>query len=83
MKFSAKVCAAVMAAAILVPQTVPQMWGAALNGDARAAIPNDVQQLIVVDYRALQNSPVAMQLKDRRSSAGVEASGRGVEEVRV
>ncbi len=65
MKFSAKVCAAVMAAAIFVPQTVPQMWGAALNGDARAAIPQDVQQLIVVDYRALQNSPVAMQLKDR------------------
>jgi hypothetical protein len=43
----------------------PQMFGAALSGDARAAIPNDVQQLIVVDYRAMQNSPTAMQLKAR------------------
>ena len=54
-----------MAAAMIVPQTVPQMWGAAMNGDARAVVPQDVQQLIVVDYRALQNSPVAMQLKNR------------------
>ncbi len=28
-------------------------------------IPKDVQQLIVVDYRAMQNSPAAMALKDR------------------
>jgi hypothetical protein len=39
--------------------------GAALSGDARTAIPYGVQQLIVVDYRSLQNSSVAMQLKDR------------------
>jgi len=38
---------------------------AALSGDARAAVPHDVQQLIVVDYRAMQNSPAAMELKDR------------------
>ncbi len=45
---------------------VPQMvWAAPLSGDARASIPNDVQQLIVVDYRAMQNSSVAMQLKNR------------------
>lgn len=36
-----------------------------LSGDARAAIPHDLQQLVVVDYRAMQNSESAMQLKDR------------------
>ncbi len=36
-----------------------------LSGDARAAIPHDVQQLVVVDYRAMQNSGAAMQLRDR------------------
>jgi len=36
-----------------------------LSGDARAAIPKDVQQIIVVDYKSMQNSPAAMQLKDR------------------
>jgi len=46
--------------------TVPSMAKAAqLSGDARASIPRDVQQIIVVDYRAMQNSPAAMQLKDR------------------
>jgi len=38
---------------------------AQLSGDARASIPRDVQQIIVVDYRSMQNSPAAMQLKDR------------------
>jgi hypothetical protein len=38
---------------------------AQLSGDARAAIPKDVQQIIVVDYRQMQNSTAAMQLKDR------------------
>ena len=38
---------------------------AQLSGDARAAIPHDVQQLIVIDYRAMQNSPAAMQLKNK------------------
>ncbi len=38
---------------------------AQLSGDARAAIPHDVQQLVVVDYRAMQNSDAAMQLRDR------------------
>ena len=36
-----------------------------LSGDAKASIPRDVQQIIVVDYRSMQNSPAAMQLKDR------------------
>ena len=38
---------------------------AELSSDAKAAIPRDVQQLIVVDYRAMQNSSAAMDLKDR------------------
>ena len=38
---------------------------AQLSTDAKAAIPHDVQQVIVVDYRAMQNSPAAMSLKDR------------------
>ncbi len=38
---------------------------AQLGNDARAVIPRDVQQLIVVDYRAMQNSQAAMDLKAR------------------
>jgi hypothetical protein len=38
---------------------------AELSSDGKAAIPHDVQQLIVVDYRAMQNSSAAMELKDR------------------
>ena len=40
-------------------------FAAQLGADARSAIPKDLQQLIVVDYRAMQNSPAAMQLKGR------------------
>ena len=38
---------------------------AQLGSDARGAIPKDVQQLIVVDYRAMQNSQAALDLKAR------------------
>jgi len=38
---------------------------AQLSNDSRTAIPHDVQQLVVVDYRAMQNSTAAMDLKDR------------------
>ena len=40
-------------------------FAAQLSSDGKAAIPRDVQQLIVVDYRAMQNSTAAMDLKDR------------------
>jgi len=50
--------------AALLP-AAPLAHAAALSNDARAAIPHDVQQIIVVDYRAMQNSPAAMSLKDR------------------
>ncbi len=38
---------------------------AQLSSDGKTSIPKDVQQLIVVDYRAMQNSTAAMDLKDR------------------
>jgi hypothetical protein len=38
---------------------------AELSSDAKSSIPKDIQQLIVVDYHAMQNSPAAMELKDR------------------
>lgn len=43
----------------------PFAHAAALSNDGKAAIPKDVQQVIVVDYRAMQNSSAAMNLKDR------------------
>ncbi len=39
--------------------------GAQLSTDARTAIPHEVQQLVVIDYRAMQNSGSAMELRDR------------------
>src|SRR4051812_33554276 len=38
---------------------------APLSNSARMAIPSDIQQLISVDYRALNDSPTALQLKDK------------------
>jgi len=38
---------------------------AQLSTDARSAIPHDLQQLVVIDYRAMQNSSAAMELRDR------------------
>jgi hypothetical protein len=57
-----KAAVAVLAVAVLTPLAAR---AAQLSEDARSSIPKDVQQIIVVDYRAMQNSPAAMQLKDR------------------
>ena len=38
---------------------------AQLSTDARSAIPHDVQQLVVIDYRAMQNSTSAMALRQQ------------------
>ena len=46
---------------------------AQLSSDAKSAIPRDVQQIISVDYRAMQNSPAAMDLKDRVLPPELEA----------
>ncbi len=53
---------AVLATLAMVPTGAR---AAQLSGDARSSVPRDVQQIIVVDYRQMQNSPAAMQLKDR------------------
>jgi hypothetical protein len=56
------VTAAVAIATIMAPTFAS---AAQLSSDAKSAIPKDIQQLIVVDYHAMQNSPAAMELKDR------------------
>jgi hypothetical protein len=38
-------------------------YGAQLSSDARSAIPYDVQQMVVIDYRVMQNSSSAMALR--------------------
>lgn len=40
-------------------------FAAQLSTDARGAIPHDVQQLVVIDYHAMQNSTAAMNLRNR------------------
>jgi hypothetical protein len=54
------------AAVVMATMLAPTFASAAqLSSDAKSATPKEVQQLIVVDYRAMQNSPAAMDLKDR------------------
>jgi hypothetical protein len=50
---------------MMAAMTPGALRAAQLSGDARSAIPKDVQQIIVVDYKQMQTSPAAMQLKDR------------------
>lgn len=59
---------------------------AELSSDAKASIPRDLQQLIVVDYRAMQSSSAAMNLKARvmppelqRLEAALKQSGLKVD----
>lgn len=52
--------AVALAAAVALPARAAQ-----IDTDARSAIPQNVQQLIVVDYRSMENSPTAMNLKAR------------------
>jgi hypothetical protein len=51
--------------ATLLLGTAASASGAQLSTDARGAIPHDVQQLVVIDYRAMQDSTTAMALRDR------------------
>src|SRR5262249_1412840 len=60
LKVIVRVSIAAMLAAMAVSAPAAQP-----SGDARAAIPTNVQQLAVIDYRAMQNSNTAMQLRDR------------------
>jgi hypothetical protein len=57
------ICKATIAATMLAGVTL--LPAAQLSTDARTAIPHDVQQLVVIDYRAMQNSTAAMELRDR------------------
>ena len=57
--------AVVAALTVALATSAPFAHAAALSSDAKSAIPHDVQQIIVVDYRAMQNSSAAMSLKDR------------------
>lgn len=50
-------------APILLGATLAQ--AAQLSTDARTAVPHETQQLVVIDYRAMQNSTGAMDLRDR------------------
>ena len=55
------------AAAVAITTIMAPTFASAaqLSSDAKSSIPKDIQQLIVVDYHAMQNSPAAMELKDR------------------
>ncbi|MGA8086152.1 MAG: hypothetical protein WCA10_02525 [Terracidiphilus sp.] len=60
LKFIVRISVSALLATVTVAAQAAQ-----LSGDARAAIPHDVQQLVVIDYRAMQNSNTAMELRDR------------------
>jgi hypothetical protein len=45
--------------------TVASAHAAQLSTDARTSVPHEVQQLVVIDYRAMQNSSAAMDLRGR------------------
>jgi hypothetical protein len=53
------------AIAVLALAAGSAAYGAQLSTDARTAVPHDVQQLVVIDYRAMQNSTAAMDLRER------------------
>ena len=54
------ISAGMLAAALGISLTAS---GAQLSSDARSAIPYDVQQMVVIDYRVMQNSSSAMALR--------------------
>jgi len=76
------------AAVAIATSMAPTFASAAqLSSDAKASIPKDIQQLIVVDYHAMQNSPAAMELKDRvlppelkRLESALKSSGLKVDQ---
>src|SRR5882762_1685584 len=63
MKTPQRFCTAALA--MVATLTPVCSFAAQLSSDGKASIPHDVQQIIVVDYRAMQNSSAAMELKDR------------------
>jgi len=51
--------------AVMLMAACAHLPAAQLSTDARGAIPHDVQQLVVIDYQAMQNSTAAMDLRNR------------------
>ncbi len=51
--------------ALLLLGAATAVQAAQLSTDGRSAIPYDVQQLVVIDYQAMQNSAAAMDLRNR------------------
>ena len=49
--------------AAVVAATAISASAAQLSSDAQSAIPHDVQQMVVIDYRVMQNSSAAMELR--------------------
>jgi hypothetical protein len=49
--------------AAAVAATAISASAAQLSSDAQSAIPHDVQQMVVIDYRVMQNSSAAMELR--------------------
>src|ERR1700690_218475 len=58
-EFMKKFCLAVLFLSAVAGFAMP------IASSARALVPSEVQQLIGVDYRALKDSPTALQLKDQ------------------
>ncbi|WP_263409246.1 hypothetical protein [Terriglobus tenax] len=73
--------------AIILAAAAATASAAELSSDAKSAIPRDVQQIITVDYRAMQNSSAAMALKDKvlppelkRLESALKSSGLKVDQ---
>ena len=73
--------------AIVLAAAAAAAPAAQLSSDAKSAIPRDVQQIITVDYRAMQNSSAAMALKDKvlppelkRLESALKSSGLKVDQ---
>lgn len=50
---------------VLLLAAAASAQAAQLSTDARGAIPHDVQQLVAIDYQAMENSTAAMNLRNR------------------
>lgn len=65
MTFGKRYFLSVSMVALLLAAGMASARAAQIDNDARSAIPVNVQQLIVVDYRVMEDSPTAMNLKAR------------------
>jgi hypothetical protein len=54
-----------IALAIALSSSAQAVFSAQLSTEARTVIPREVQQIVAIDYRAMQNSPAATELRDR------------------